>query len=170
MRGVPPRNCARNSLRTPQPLRPPAHAHHVTNLSLTTHHALADRGGGGKGVGGRVFANALPTELAWTTTVQRQMVCGLGGELTKEELDVVPADLRSETGQLVRQGKLEWASTVPEHPRMRRTGDPLQWETTRMAENDLVFGSRSTAFAASHPLGGEGETKVNTGVGLASPF
>ena len=98
------------------------------------------------------------------------MVCGLGGELTKEELDVVPADLRSETGQLVRQGKLEWASTVPEHPRMRRTGDPLQWETTRMAENDLVFGSRSTAFAASHPLGGEGEQKVNTGVGLASPF
>ena len=98
------------------------------------------------------------------------MVCGLGGELTKEELDVVPADLRSETGQLVRQGKLEWASTVPGHPRMRRTGDPLQWETTRMAENDLVFGSRSMAFAASHPLGGEGETKVNTGVGLASPF
>ena len=39
-----------------------------------------------------------------------------------------------------------------------------------MAENELVFGSRSTAFAASHPLGGEGETKVNTGVGLASPF
>ena len=38
--------------------------------------------------------------------VQRQMVCGLGGELTEEELDVVPADLRSETGQLVRQGKL----------------------------------------------------------------
>ena len=71
MRGVPPRIARAIPSGHRNLTRRPLYRSHLTNLTRTTHRSRADRGGGGKGVGGRVFANALPTELAWTTTVQR---------------------------------------------------------------------------------------------------